>query len=223
MKPVPYSIAGWLRYHTRHVWKRPRLSLAVLVFLVVLLPTLQRLTPARALLLAFDAAAAAYLILIFRMMARATLASLRQRAEEQHEGRWVVLATSLIVALATLVALSLELHSKTDGSPLQVLLSVGSIVLVWVFVNTVFTLHYAHDYYNPHAAASPGLQFPGTDAPDYWDFSYFAFVLGMTFQVSDVQISNRSLRRFALLHSVLAFFFNVVIIALTVNIVAGLG
>jgi uncharacterized membrane protein len=223
MKPAPDAHAGWWRHQTRHVWSRPRLSFAVLVFLAVLLLAVPRLNLARGLLLAFDSAAITYLLLIFRMMARATPASLRQRAMEQHEGRWVVLATSLIVALATLVALSLELHSKTDGSPLQLLLSVGSIVLVWVFVNTIFTLHYAHDYYHPQDTAAPGLQFPGSEAPDYWDFAYFAFVLGMTFQVSDVQISNRELRRFALLHSVLAFFFNVVIIALTVNVIAGLG
>ncbi len=217
------KVAAWLRQRTRHIWRRPRLSFAIVLFLAVWLPALQEINPARALLLAFDAAAAAYLALIYRMMARATVDSLRQRAAEQHEGRWVVLATSLIVALASLVALSLELHSKAGGTPLQVPLAVASIVLVWVFVNTVFTLHYAHDYYRPHAKAVPGLGFPGTDTPDYWDFCYFAFVLGMTFQVSDVQIGNQALRRFALLHSVLAFFFNVVIIALTVNIIAGLG
>jgi uncharacterized membrane protein len=114
------------------------------------------------------------------------------------------------------------LHSK-NAAPLQVALSVSSIVLAWVFVNTVFTLHYAHDFYLGADPAQAGLAFPGSEEPDYWDFMYFAFVLGMTFQVSDVQITRRGLRRFALLHSVLAFFFNVVIIALTVNIIAGLG
>jgi uncharacterized membrane protein len=216
------SALGWLRRRPRHVWNRPRLSFAVAVFLLVLLLSPYQAAPARDLLLAFNVAAAAFLVLIFRMMARSSLASMRQRAEQQREGRWVVLGVSLVVALATLVALSLELHSK-NAAPLQVALSVSSIVLAWVFVNTTFTLHYAHDYYISPDPAQAGLAFPGSEEPDYWDFMYFAFVLGMTFQVSDIQITRRGLRRFALLHSVLAFFFNVVIIALTVNIIAGLG
>ena len=87
----------------------------------------------------------------------------------------------------------------------------------------MFALHYAHDYYHAADTTATGLDFPGAEKPDYWDFMYFAFVIGMTFQVSDVQISRRIMRRVALLHSVIAFFFNVVIIAITVNIVAGLG
>jgi uncharacterized membrane protein len=221
--PHPGSFFGWLRQRTRHVWNRPRLSFAALVFVIVLLVFSDQLNPARDLLLAFNVAALSFLILIFRMMFRSTLASMRQRAELQREGRWLVLGASLVVSLSTLVALSLELHSKTEGSTLQVLLLVSTIVLVWVFVNTMFTLHYAHDFYAKLDPTESGLAFPGTEEPDYWDFLYFAFVLGMTFQVSDVQITRRNLRHFALLHSLLAFFFNVVIIALTVNIIAGLG
>lgn len=225
MKPAPHPafLGARLRHRTRHVWNRPRLSFAALVFLLVLLLSPYQRYPARDLLLAFNVAAAAYIVLIFRMMSRSTLASIRQRAEQQSEGRVAVLSTGLVVSLATLVALSLELHSKGADSALQELLSVSTIVLVWVFVNTMFTLHYAHDFYGQRDPALAGLQFPGREEPDYWDFMYFAFVLGMTFQVSDVQISSRALRRIALLHSVLAFFFNVVIIALTVNIIAGLG
>jgi len=221
--PRPLSLPSWLRHRTRHIWSRPRLSFAAAVFLLVLLAAPGGLNPTRELLLAFNLAAASFLILIFRMMSRSTLASMRQRAELQREGRWVVLGTSIVVSLVTLVALSLELHTKNGGAPMQVILSALSIVLVWIFVNIMFTLHYAHDFYDAHDHKTPGLAFPGTEEPDYWDFMYFAFVLGMTFQVSDVQIASRAMRRFALLHSMLAFFFNVVIIALTVNIIAGPG
>lgn len=219
----PGTVTAWLRHRTRHVWNRPSLSFAACLFLLVLLVFSGQLSPARNLLLAFNAAAALFIVLTLRMISRSTLASMRLRAERQREGRWVVLATSLVVSLATLVALSLELHSKSGGSPLLVGLSVSTIVLAWVFVNTMFMLHYAHDYYDQPGTREAGLLFPGNEQPDYWDFMYFAFVLGMTFQVSDIQITSRALRRFALLHSVLAFFFNVVIIALTVNIIAGLG
>lgn len=217
------TLSTWLRQRTRHVWTRPRLSFAAFVFLLFLLVSPYQSHPGGDLLLAFNLAAASFIVLTFRMMSRSTPASIQRRAEQQREGRWVVLATSVVVSLTTLVALSLELHTKTGGSPLQVLLSVSTIVLVLVFVNTIFTLHYAHDYYGQHGPALPGLAFPGSEEPDYWDFVYFAFVLGMTFQVSDVQITSRAMRRFALLHSLLAFFFNVVIIALTVNIIEGLG
>ena len=94
-------------------------------------------------------------------------------------------------------------------------------------MNTIFALHYAHGYYGDADSSSNykptrGLVFPGRPEPDYWDFLYFSFVVGMTFQVSDVQIEDHSLRRDVLSHGVLAFFFNVIIMALTINIIAGL-
>ena len=94
-------------------------------------------------------------------------------------------------------------------------------------MNTIFALHYAHGYYgdadpSKEYKAIGGLVFPGRHDPDYWDFMYFSFVVGMTFQVSDVQVEDPKLRRQVLAHGVLAFFFNVVIVALTINIVAGL-
>jgi uncharacterized membrane protein len=93
-------------------------------------------------------------------------------------------------------------------------------------MNTIFALHYAHFFYgdsdDPTGAEARGLAFPGHAEPDYWDFLYFAFVIGMTFQVSDVQIEDHRLRRIALAHGVLAFFFNVVVLALTINIIASL-
>jgi uncharacterized membrane protein len=90
----------------------------------------------------------------------------------------------------------------------------------------MFALHYAHSFYGdadgPADAEARGLAFPGRAEPDYWDFLYFSFTIGMTFQVSDVQIEGHRLRRTALVHGVLAFFFNVVVLALTINIIAGL-
>jgi uncharacterized membrane protein len=212
-----------LRHRARHVLNHPGLSSAAGVFVLMLLAFTDLHAPARGLLLAFNAASLFFLLLIVRMMARSTLRSMRARAEQAQEGRWVVLGTGLVVTLATLVALGLELGSKSADAPLKVLLSCSTIVLTWVFVNTLFALHYAHQYHDPRRTSPPGLAFPGADEPDYWDFMYFAFVIGMTFQVSDIQITGRALRRFALMHGVLAFFFNVVIIALTVNIVAGLA
>ncbi len=101
------------------------------------------------------------------------------------------------------------------------MLATCSLLLAWLFLNTIFAVHYAHEFYGDSGGKHSGLDFPGTKEPDYWDFIYFAFVIGMTFQVSDVQISERKIRRVALVHALIAFFFNVIVIALSVNIVAG--
>ena len=222
-KPQPKSLLQRLRYRTRHVWNRPTLSFSALVFLLVFFVSSYQLQPLHGLLLSFDVAAASFLCITTMLMTRSTSASMRLHASAQQEGRWAVLAVSLLLALVILVALSLELRSARNGSLLQITLAATTVVLSWGFMNTMFALHYVHDYYNTVDTAGAGLDFPGTEKQDYWDFVYFAFVIGMTFQVSDVQISNRILRRVALLHSLIAFFFNVVIIAITVNIVAGSG
>jgi uncharacterized membrane protein len=122
-----------------------------------------------------------------------------------------------------LVALGVELQSDQAGGVVGVAVAAVSLLLSWLFMNTMFALHYANAYYSGNYcdAGRDALEFPGTKEPDYWDFMYFAIVLGMTFQVSDVQITSQRLRRIALGHSVIAFIFNVVIIAITVNVVAG--
>ena len=102
------------------------------------------------------------------------------------------------------------------------MLAAVTILLSWAFTHTIFALHYAHEYYDENAGKGGGLKFPGDEPPDYWDFMYFSFVVGMTFQVSDVQVEDHKLRREVLAHGVLAFFFNVAIVALTINIVVGL-
>ena len=101
------------------------------------------------------------------------------------------------------------------------------MVFSWFLIHTIFTLRYAHIFYGdneerPHTHAA-GLKFPGDKNPDYFDFAYFAFVLGMTFQVSDVQITSNKLRRMAMWHGLLSFGYNTIMIALTINLIAGLG
>jgi uncharacterized membrane protein len=165
------------------------------------------------------------------MMANATPEGMRRRAELEDEGRYTILVFSVTAAIAILITIVFELHGIKDLPPplaaLHVALAAGTILLSWLFMNTIFALHYAHGYYgdaDPSDDYKPigGLGFPGQPQPDYWDFMYFSFVIGMTFQVSDVQIEDHSLRRGVLAHGVLAFFFNVIIVALTINIVAGL-
>ena len=129
----------------------------------------------------------------------------------------------VVLSAVVLGALANELNAAKSGGILALVVGVLSVILSWLFLNVMFAIHYAHGYYGNFGDQHTGLEFPDTPKPDYWDFVYFSIVIGMTFQVSDVQITSNYLRRVVLLHSVIAFFFNVFIIAITVNIVAGQG
>ena len=157
---------------------------------------------------------------IAKIESKSFAATIRARVAEQDAGRWGFLGSSIVITSVAIVSLSIELGADTSGGLLEVVLAAASLVLSWLFLNTVFGLHYAHEYYMKEQGSA--LQFPeGSGDPDYWDFMYFAFVLGMTFQVSDVQIVRRRVRRIALVHGIIAFFFDVFILALSVNVVAG--
>ncbi len=175
-----------------------------------------------ALLLGFDAGALVFLLMTARVFGRTSAAAMRQHAQQQDVGRTGVLWSSVALSCMVMMALWVELQGEGGvGSVLAMLAAAATIILSWLYMNMIFALHYAHGYYGHRNVMHKGLDFPGTEDPDYWDFAYFALVLGMTFQVSDVQIVNRRVRRTALTHSVIAFFFNVFIIAISVNVAAG--
>jgi uncharacterized membrane protein len=214
-----------------HMHSHPRLFGAGSVAIVLYFLLSGRAGTATRLLIAFDAGAVVFLAAVWVMMARATPDGMRRRAEIEDEGRYTVLILSVAAAIAILLTIVFELHGLKDLSSnrvgLRVALAAITILLSWFFMNTMFALHYAHGYYGDadpshDYKATEGLVFPGRSQPDYWDFLNFSFVVGMTFQVSDVQIEDHSLRRGVLVHGVLAFFFNVIILALTINILAGL-
>lgn len=174
-----------------------------------------------ALLLGFDFGALVYLGVMLRVFNHAKPDHLRAYAQSQDVGHRGTLWSAVALSTVVLVALATELNAAKSGGVLQIIIAAISIVLSWLFMNTMFAVHYAHSYYGADQRSDKGLNFPGDKQPDYWDFVYFAIVLGMTFQVSDVEITSREVRRTALVHSVIAFFFNVFIIAISVNIAAG--
>jgi uncharacterized membrane protein len=155
---------------------------------------------------------------------------MRRRAARQDLGRWVILLAIVAGALFSLLALvyvQKTFKAAPDGEPpLYLATIVATLLLSWFLVHTVFSLHYAHGYYGPSDVEDDedglvgGLEFPLEKQPDYWDFMYFSYVVGMTSQVSDVQVSGRELRRLTLIHGVVSFFFNTIILALTINILA---
>jgi len=222
--PTGNTLHRWLPF--RNLRARPRLALAGMIFLMVGFVLWQgfHLKPAKALLLGFDVGVLVYLLALALLFKRtATPELMRSQALKQDTGRWSVLWSGLALIGVVSLALTTELGAAKGGGPQALVVAAASIVLSWLFLNVMFAMHYAHGYYGDVGKKHEGLEFPGTAQPDYWDFAYFAIVIGMTFQVSDVQITSRYLRRVALLHSVIAFFFNVFIIAISVNIAAGLA
>jgi uncharacterized membrane protein len=213
---------GWRPFH--YLKSRPRTLLSLVIFLIVALALLAlKFRPATAILLAFDLAAIVFLSVMAHMFNKASTAHMRTQARALDTGRWGILWSGIVLSSVVLVALGTELHAAKVGGVLALVVGAVSVVLSWLFLNSMFAIHYAHGFYGDFGDKHTGLDFPETPHPDYWDFAYFAIVIGMTFQVSDVQITSRYLRRVVLLHSVIAFFFNVFIIAITVNIVAGQG
>jgi uncharacterized membrane protein len=166
---------------------------------------------------AWDITVAVYLVAAYATMLRTDTSDIRRHAIEHDDGRFAILFLTAGAALATLVAIVVEIGASTKTMP-QMLLAITTIVLSWAMVHTTFALHYAHDYYRPREPG--GLKFPDEEKPDYWDFVYFSFVIGMTAQVSDVAIANRGIRRTATAHGIVSFVFNTALLALMVNIAA---
>ena len=221
---------------------RPRLSLSTLIgiFSGALLPATFALTTR--LLVAWDIGTLLYLFLALFMLSSATPSQMRTRAAKTDEGAWAVLFITVIAAVASIVAIVMEL-SNLKSVPhtthaLHFALGITTIVCSWLFVHTMFAIHYAHEFYKClDESGHVAIEFPSFDdfdsaqpksaqarkhvcEPDYWDFMYFAFVIGMTSQTSDVQITSPTIRRLALLQGIIAFFFNATLLALAVNTAA---
>jgi uncharacterized membrane protein len=205
-----------------------RLALSVLFGAAVMLGLLAiDLHAATRLLVGWDLGTLLYLALIYSVARRGDIARLRRRAAEEDESAIILLLFTFAAAVASLVAIVIEVGGSQQNDGFQagcnVALAMVTIVLSWAFVHTEFALHYAHEFYGQgRDRKMGGLKFPGTRTPDYWDFLYFSLVIAMTSQVSDVGITSRTLRGVATLHGALSFFFNLGILALTVNMLSNL-
>jgi uncharacterized membrane protein len=204
----------------RVVYARPRTFASVAVGTVAffVLPDSSRLVTR--LLISWDIFAALYLVLAYIMMFRCGLAHIRRNAVLQDDGRFLILTVTALGAFASIAAIVFELGASHHAAP-QLALATATITLSWAAVHTVFALHYAHDYYRGKKPG--GLQFPSGDEQDhadYWDFVYFSFVIGMTAQVSDVGITDKTIRRTATVHGIISFIYNTALVALMVNIAA---
>ena len=176
------------------------------------------------LLTGWDVGVSFYLVSTYLLVSRSTIIEIRRRAAIQDEGAAALLVLTPAAAIASLAAILIEFGSAEATSGwAELALGMGTILLSWFFLHIIFALHYAHEYYGERSDDQiGGLKFPGQQGPDYWDFVYFSFVIAMTSQVSDVAITSKVIRRVATVHGVLSFFFNVSVLALTVNMVSNL-
>ena len=206
---------------------RPRLLLAFITGLLASVALPDYLNTSTRSLLTWDIGAGFYLVLALWMIFSAPLEAMQKRACMQDEGALVVLGMTIIAASASLAAIILELSGLKErnilGQGIHVLLVIGTFAISWLLVHVTFALHYAHLYYlKKEQTGQSGLVFPDESLPIYTDFLYFALVIGMTSQTADVGIASPQIRRLVMMQGLIAFVFNTSLLALTINIAAGL-
>lgn len=211
---------------------RPRLIVAAAVGVAVgagFAMAAPQLRAASNVIAGWDAFCYLFLGLTLHALRRKGPAEIRLRAAQEDQGQAVLLLVILAACVASVAAVALELslaHAET-GWPKSRHVAVGVVTLAgsWLLMQVIFALHYAHEYY----AADPGtgqdaegLEFPGGQDPDYWDFLYFSIVIGVAAQTADVAFTRREMRRLGAVHGLIAFAFNTLILALAINLVANL-
>ena len=214
----------------RVVRGRPRLFIGLLCGLIAapLLP--HGISPITRWIVAWDIGVVVYLVLAAFLFTTERLDRMAEDAAAQEEGEWTIFWLTVAAVTFSFAAIVGEFANISKDMPpaqrnLHVILVAMTLFMSWLMTHTTFAFRYAHEYYEVEEDSegiAGGLEFPSEKRPDYLDFMYFSLVLGMTFQVSDVQITSRKFRRVAAAHGLLSFLFNTIILALTVNIAAGL-
>jgi uncharacterized membrane protein len=224
------SRAARPRHRRRRVRSRPRFLVAAAVGIISAFAIPGIANPSLRAVIGWDIGAAVFLALLLTMMVGATPAVMRRRALQEDEARWAFLALMAGTAFFSLFAILGILPEAKKAGVLPIagpaMLGGVTILLSWFVAHGTFAVHYAHEYfYEVEHREEPGLEFPGVADDrgelDYWDFCYFALVIGMTAQVSDVQVRTRHWRRMVLAHGIISFLFNAAILGLSINLLAG--
>lgn len=201
------------------------LGLAMLVFFFLRNSQLDAVLIATIL---WEVFAVSFIITSWIIFFKLPVADIEKKANKEDGSRFFVLVSILVSSFASMIIVLLLMISKDKlqgHEAITVIVTVMGMIMSWVLVHTIFAFHYAHLYYFKEiddTTVGKPLNFPGKTKPDYLDFAYFAFVIGITFQVSDVEISSRTIRRTVLAHSLLSFALNTFVVALTINLIAGL-
>jgi uncharacterized membrane protein len=176
--------------------------------------------------MAFDAGAVVFLASLAPLLRDSSAEVIRKHAAENDANRTFILVGTSLLTIIAMVAIAGELKGARHGDAVSLVKLVATLLLVWLFANSIYALHYAHAWYTRSEETDGdmgGIDFPGTETPSYGDFVYFAFTLGMTFQTSDANITASGVRHVALLHSFFAFLFSIGVIAFTINVLGGAG
>ena len=200
--------------------------LAVFIYLLILSAHLDVLVK---IMIAWSVFALSYIITSWIVFFGQNPAQIRELSKQEDGSRLFVFSLIIITAFASLFAvllLMLSQNGKDTPQSVFIPVAVSAMLFSWIMVHTIFGFHYAHLYYgddtNDSTKHAEGLEFPGEKKPDYMDFAYFSFVIGMTFQVSDTAVTSKSIRRLVLLHGLLSFGLNTFVVALTINLIADL-
>jgi uncharacterized membrane protein len=216
-----------------HFSARPRLVGCVLLSFVLYFALPTSFANSFKILIAWNISTWIYLVLAARMMAKATTASIKQRAMLTDESRFVVLTLAVVAASVSMAAIFVQLGAVKDAQGyakgLHLAFAFVTILSAWVFIHVIFTQHYANEFFVERDSerdcppeARDGLRFPATPEPNFMDFLYFSFVIGCASQTADVETTSSQMRAITLVHGIISFFFNTTILALTINIASGL-
>ncbi|HFD2113777.1 TPA: DUF1345 domain-containing protein [Acinetobacter baumannii] len=221
-------MVGLFQHLGRSVQNRPHFFIA-LIFGVVVASLLAWLTSwkwSTILLASWNGSISLYLLHVWKLMRSADHSQMQQQAKKQDESKWVIMLIVLLAITMSLVAILVQLSQLPSGHYEKlghVALALLTIISAWLFMHTVFALHYAHDFYMAlfRNEENGGLDFPGTEHPTYPDFLYFSYIIGTSAQTADVSITNKHMRLLNLFHAVLSFGFNTTILAICINVAAG--
>lgn len=216
---------GWLaRIGTRLAPPRFVLFVAVMLVAAVLWHSYEHDQWSDALVIGFDLGVLAFTASLWPLGNDHRAIEMRRHAAENDANRGWVLAITMLVSLAMMLAMGAELPSAHAGKLPAIIKLISTLALGWLFVSLTFALHYAHMFYG--AGDTPnndrgGFDFPGTAEPDYWDFTYFSFTAGMSFAASDVNVTSGAVRRVVVVQCLLSFLFNIGALAFSINVLAG--
>jgi uncharacterized membrane protein len=216
------GILNWMK-----PWHRIAISLAppAIAFFIISPSNIHALMK---FMIVWDVFALTYITLSFIIFFTHSTGQIKKKAQTDDGSRFFVFMVVVVASFASMFTVLLLMLSKeiSGSEKLYLPVAIAGMLLSWIMVHSVFTFHYAHLYYGDDIKGSKkqseGLAFPEEHEPDYLDFAYFSFVIGMTFQVSDVEINSRVIRRTALVHGLLSFGLNTFVVALTINLIAGL-
>lgn len=174
----------------------------------------------------FDSAVVVFLASMWPLLGDIGATKMRAHAGDNDANRALVLIITIVISLAVLAAIAGDLPKAKKGDIPAMATLIGTLFLAWAYANTVFALHYAHAFYSKEPKEGGdigGLEFPGTKEPDYWDFLYFSFTLGMSFGSPDVNITRGAVRRIVVAQSFLMFVYNIGVVAFIINALGGGG